>query len=136
MVPGTIFSLLSFLRWDCFDLGRELGVCHWIDRPVLHLVASRIFPEEVVPFPICRRPNRSRNKPAPAIWTDIFQNAFDTGGTEGALIGADARLERVRWQRLITVLASRSELKHGVLDVRLSKTGNQLFLEPLSTLRG
>jgi hypothetical protein len=121
---------LSFLRRDCLDLSRELGVCHWIDRPVLHLAACWIFPEEVVPFPIRRRPDWSRNKPAPAIWTDISQNAFDTGHAEGALIGADTRLKRVRRQRLVAMLAGRSEFKHAVLEVKLPILGHQWLLEP------
>ena len=98
---------------------------HRIDRPVLHLVARRICPEEVVIVPIHRRSNRSRNKPSGAIWADIFQNAFDTRNAEGALIRADARLKRIRRQRLIAVLAGRSKFKHEILDVELPETGNQ-----------
>ena len=83
-----------------------------IHRSVLHLGARRIFPEEVIIVPIRRGPNRSRNKPAAAIWTDISQDVFDTSNAEGALIGADARFKRVRRQRLVAVFAGRSEFKH------------------------
>jgi hypothetical protein len=101
-----------------------------IHRPVLHLAVCWIFPEEVVTFPIRRGSNWSRNKSTAAIWTDISQNAFDTGHTERALIGTDTRLKRVRRQRLIAMLTGRSEFKHGVLNVNPSILGNQWFLEP------
>ena len=123
---------LSFLRWDRLDLGREPRMRRWIYRPVLHLAAGWIFPKEVITFPIRRRSNRSRNKPAATILTDISQNAFDARIAEGALIGADARVKRVGRQRLVAVLAGRSEFKHGVLDVKLPIMGNQWFLEPFS----
>jgi len=103
-----------------------------IHRTVLHLGARRIFPQEVVTFPIRRGSNRSRDKTAAAIGTDISQNAFDTGHAEGALIGADARVKRVGRQCLVAMLAGRSEFKHGVLNVKLSILGNQWFLEPFS----
>jgi hypothetical protein len=67
-----------------------------IHRQVLHLGACRIYSKEIVIVPIHRRSNRSRNEPAAAIWADISQNAFDAGGTEGTIIGADTRLKRVR----------------------------------------
>ena len=105
-----------------------------IHRPVLHLGARRIFSQEVITVPIRRRSNRSRDKSTAAIRTDISQNAFDAGGAEGALIGADARLKRIRQQRLIAMLTSRSKFKHGVLSLKLPKPGNQWFLEPFSAL--
>jgi hypothetical protein len=136
MAPGTFFRshTLSFLRWDHLNLGREPRMRHRINRPVFHLGACRIFPEEVVTVPIRRRSNRSRDEPAAAIWTDTSQNVFDTGHAERALIRADARLKRLWRQRPVAMLTSRSEFKHGVLDESLSKTGNQWFLEPFSSL--
>jgi|CXWL01.1.fsa_nt_gi hypothetical protein len=100
-----------------------------IDRPMFHLRASRIVPEEVVALPIRRRSDWPRDKPAPAVGTDISQDLFDTGHAKRALIRADPRLKRLRRQRLIAMLTSRSKFKHGVLDVKLPKTGNQWFLE-------
>jgi hypothetical protein len=97
---------------------------------VLHLGARRIRRKEVVIVPIRRRSDRSRDKPAAAIWADISQNTFDARDTESALIGADTRLKRIRRQRLVAVLAGRSKFKHHVLDVRLTETGNQWFLKP------
>jgi hypothetical protein len=102
---------------------------HWT---VLHLGARRICPKEVVLVPIRRRSDRSRYEPAAAIGADISQNAFDTRNTEGALIRADARLKRIRRQRLIAVLAGRSKFKHENLDVQLPEMGNQWFLEHFS----
>ena len=91
-----------------------------IHRPVLHLGARRIFPQKVALVPIRRRSNRSRDKPAAAIWADISQNVFDTSNTESALVGADTRLKRIRRQRLVAMLAGRSMFKHGGLVVKLS----------------
>ena len=134
LAPGTFFSshTLSFLRWDHLNLGREPRMRHRINRPVFHLRARRIFPQEVVTLPIRRRPNRSRNKSAAAIWADTSQNLFDTGRAEGALIRADARLKRLRRQRPVAMLARRSEFKHGALHVKLPIMGDQWFLEQFS----
>ncbi len=92
---------------------------HRIHQPVLHLGVRRIFSKKVVTVPVPRRSNRSRDKPAAAIWTDISQNAFDGRIAEGALVRTYARLKRIGRQRLIAVLAGRSEFKHGVLNVKL-----------------
>lgn len=107
-----------------------------INGPMFYLGTRRIFAEVVVAVPTLRRSNRPGNEPAAAVGADIMQHVLHTRRTERTLIGADARLKRIRRQRLIAVLASRSEFKHGVLAVKLSKTGNQLFLEPLSALKG
>ena len=124
MVPGTFIGL-SLFRGDRLDLGRELRMRHRIHRPVLHLGARRIFSKKVVTVPVPRRSNRSRDKPATAIWTDISQNAFDARIAEGALVRTYARLKRIGRQRLIAMLACRSEFKHGVLNVELPIIGNQ-----------
>ena len=105
---------------------------HQIHRPVLHLGACRIFPKEIVIVPIHRRSNRSRDEPAAAIRANISQNAFDAGGTEGTLIGADTRLKRIRRQRLVAMLAGRSEFKHVVLDAKLRVVRNQWFIKLFS----
>ena len=105
--------------WDRFDLGREAGMRRQIHRSVCHLGARRICSQEVALVPIRRRPNRSKDEPAAAILADISQNAFDTSNAEGTLVGADARLKRIRRQRLVAVLAGRSKFKHEILDVQL-----------------
>ena len=84
-----------------------------IDRPMFHLRTSRILAEEIIAVPIRRRPDWPRDKSAPAVGTDISKNLFDTGHTERAFIRADPRLQRLRWQRLVAMLAGWSELKHG-----------------------
>jgi hypothetical protein len=134
MAPETFFSshTLSFLRWDHLKLGREPRMSCQIHRSVLHVGASRIFPKEIVIVPICRRSDRSRDKSASAVGTDISQNAIDAGHAEGALIRADARLNRLRRQRLVAMLAGRSEFKHEILDMQLPVMGNQWFLEHFS----
>src|SRR5258706_559652 len=86
-----------------------------IDRPVPHLGAGRILAEEVVAFPVLRRPDGPRNESAATVRTHVPQNLVDTRRAERALVTADARLERSRRQRLVAVLAGGSELKHEVL---------------------
>lgn len=103
-----------------------------IRRMMLHRGARLICLKKVVIVPIRRRSDRSRYEPAAAIWANISQNAVDAGGAEGALIGADAYLKRIRRQRLIAVFASRSEFKYGTLDLELPETGNQWFLKHFS----
>ena len=105
-----------------------------IHRPVLHLGARRIFPQEVALVPIRRRSDGSRDEPAAAVWADISQNVFDTRSAEGALIRTDTRLKRVRRQRPVTMLAGRSQFKHEILYVQLPVMGNQWFLEHFSGL--
>ena len=85
-----------------------------IHRPVLHLGARWIFPKEVLAFPVVRRSDGSWHKTAPAIGTDIGQDALDTGSAERAFVGADACVECVGRQRLVAVLTRWSEFKHGV----------------------
>ena len=111
-----IFQLLPFLGWDRFDLGRKARMRRRIYRSVLHLGARRICSKEVVTVPIRRRSDRSRGEPTAAIWADITQNMFDAHNAEGTLVGADTRLKRIGRQRLIAMLAGRSQFKHGVFD--------------------
>ena len=81
---------------------------------MLDLGTRGILAEIVVASPVLRRPDGSGHKAPTAIGTDVGQDALDTGGAERALVGADARVEGVGWQRLIAVLARWSEFKHGV----------------------
>jgi len=132
MVPGTASSFLSLFRWDRLDIGREALMRCQIHRPVLHLGARRICSQEVITLPIRRRSDRSRDKSAAAIWTDISQNTFDARDTEGALVGADARLKRIRQQRLIAMLTGRSKFEHRILAVQLPVwTTGSWNLQPL-----
>ena len=105
---------LALLRRYRADGGGKRGMGCRIDWPVLDLGARRIFPKVVVAFPVGRRSDWSWHKPPTAIGTDVGQDALDTGSAERALIGADARVEGVGWQRFIAVLARWSEFKHGV----------------------
>ena len=80
---------------------------------MLDLGTRRVLTKEVVTFPVLRWPDWSGNKSAAAVRADILQDVIDTRGAEGALVGADARFKRVGRQRLVAVLAGRSELKHA-----------------------
>jgi len=80
---------------------------------MLHLGARRIFPQEVVAFPVVRRSNGSGHKAPTAIGTDVGQDVLDTGRAKRAFVGADARVECVGRQRLVAVLTGGSEFKHG-----------------------
>lgn len=49
---------------------------------------------------------------------------------ERALMRAAPRLKRISLQRLVAVLTGRSEFKADILDVTLSKMGDQWLLAP------
>jgi hypothetical protein len=83
-----------------------------INGPMLDLGTGRILPEEVVAFPVLRRPDWSGNEATPAVRAHVLQDSIDTGGAEGAFVGTDARFERVWRQRPVAVLAGRPEFKH------------------------
>jgi len=87
-----------------------------IDRPVPDLRTRRVLAEEIVAFPVLRRPDRSGNETATAVRADVSQNGIDTRRAKRALVGTYARFKRVGWQCLVAVLARRSEFKHGVLS--------------------
>jgi len=85
-----------------------------INGPVSNLGARRVLAKEVVAVPIPGGPDRSGNKAAATVRTDVGQNVLDTRGAKCALVGTDAGFEGVRRQRLIAVLARRSEFEHSV----------------------
>ena len=85
----------------------------WINRPVSDLGTRGVLAEEVVAVPVLRRPDWPGNKAAAAVRTDIAKDAVNTGCAECALVGANARFQRVGRKRLVAVLACRPEFKHG-----------------------
>ena len=87
------FHMLTFLRQYGPDGGRIPLVSCRINRSVLDPGTRRILAKKVVAFPVLRWSDRSGNKTAAAIRTDMAQNTINTGGAEGALIGTDARLK-------------------------------------------
>lgn len=84
-----------------------------LDRPVLDFGACRVLAEEIVAFPVFRRPDWSGNKSATTIRADVLEDVIDASGAERTLVAADARLSRIRRQRLVAVLARRSEFEHA-----------------------
>jgi protocatechuate 3,4-dioxygenase beta subunit len=110
---GSTGADLPPVRRDTLEHRRKLRVCRRIDGPVLDGGARRILPQEVVAFPIRRRPDRSRHEPAAAVRTDVTKDLVDARRTKRALVGTDPRVERVWWQRLVAVFAGWSELEHG-----------------------
>src|SRR5215510_15164245 len=109
---GFLTSLAALGR-DALDGSQERGVGLPVDRPVPDLRARGILAEVVVPLPVPGRPDGPRNEAAATVRTDVAQHLLDARGAEGALVGADARLGRLGWQRAVAVLAGRSELEHG-----------------------
>ena len=106
-------TALPLFRRDDPHYAPELRMSRRIDRPVLHLGTRWVLAEEIVPFPIPRRPDGARDKTAAAVRTDVAQNTIDAGRAKRAFIRTDARFERIRWQCLVAVFASGSEFKHG-----------------------
>jgi hypothetical protein len=84
-----------------------------VNGPVLDVGARRVFAKIVIAFPVLRRSNGSRHKAATAVRADIAQDGINTRGTERTLISTDACFKRIRWQRLVAMLAGWSEFKHG-----------------------
>lgn len=84
-----------------------------INRPVLELGARWVFAKKIIANPVLRRSDWSRNKASTAVWTDVTQDSIDAGGAKRALVATDTRFKGVRRQRLVAVLASWSEFKHG-----------------------
>src|SRR5688572_30837091 len=111
-VPSNLAPLPFVGRYG-LDSSREACMNCRIDRPVLDFGACRILAEEIVAFPVFRRPDWSGNKSATTIRADVLDDVIDTSGAERALVGADARLNRIRRQRLVAVLAGRSEFEHA-----------------------
>lgn len=68
-----------------------------IDRSVFDLGPRRVLAKIVFVFPVPRRPDGPGHKTAAAVRTDVVQEGFDAGGAERALVGADARFERIGW---------------------------------------
>ena len=100
-----------------------------VNRPVLDLGTRRVLTQEVVTFPVSRRSDGSGNESAAAVWAHVLQDVIDTRGAKRALIGANARLERVRRQCLVAVLTGGSELKHSAsLSARLTSEFTDLSL--------
>lgn len=84
-----------------------------VNGSMLDFGARRIFAKIVIAFPFFRRSNGPRHKAATAVWADIAQDGINARGTERTFISTDASLKRIRWQRLVAMLAGRSEFKHG-----------------------
>ena len=76
-------------------------------------VAGRVVDQAGGLAPGLRRPDRPRLEVAAAVRADVAQHAVDARGAEGALVGADARVRRVRGQVLVAQLAVRPQLQHG-----------------------
>jgi hypothetical protein len=100
-----------------------------INGPMLDLGTRRVLTKEVVTFPVPRWSDGSGNESAAAVWANVLQDVIDTRGAKRALIGANARLKRVRGQCLVAVLTGGSELKHSAsLSVRLTSEFTYLSL--------
>jgi hypothetical protein len=110
---AVIFAPLPLVGRYGLDCSREACMDRRVDRPVLDFGACRVLTEEIVAFPVFRRPDGSGNKSTTTIRADVLQDASDTSGAECALVGADARLKRGGRQRLVAVLAGRSEFEHA-----------------------
>ena len=83
-----------------------------IDAPVLHGCTRRIFAEEVVAFPVPRRPNRARAESATTIRADVSEQVSRARPAERAFETADHRFERFGRQFLVAVFTGGSELEH------------------------
>jgi len=107
-----------------------------IERSVPDCAARRVFSDEIVPPPIRRWSDWSRNKAAATVWANVEQNLFDTGGAKGAFVAADAGLKRIRRQGLVAVFTSRSEFKHRIVTFHLTSSYANPFRYSVSGIIG
>lgn len=77
-----------------------------------------ITAEIVIPFPTFCRSDRTRGKPAAAVGTNICQHGTYAVTAEGTFKRAGHCLDRIRRQRLRTVFAAGTKLKHALLPIR------------------
>jgi len=70
--------------------------------------ARWIRAELVAGFPVVLWPDGPRTKVTAAKWTNIVEDVFDAGTTEGAFKRADHRVRVIWRKRRVTVLASGS----------------------------
>src|SRR3990167_4582388 len=75
--------VLPLLGSDRFDFGRKLPVSGRIDGPVLDGSRRRIFPQEVLAFPVLPRPYRTRGKSAATIRAHVTKQSAGAGFAEG-----------------------------------------------------
>lgn len=78
------------------------------------LGTRRILAKIVIAFPILRWSDWPGHETSTAVRTDVAQDGVDTSGTECTFISTDARLKRIRRQRLVAVLTGWSEFEHDV----------------------
>ena len=78
---------------NCAKAFRELCMCRRINRAVSYGGTRRIGAQEVVPFPVIQRAHRTGDKTTTAVGAHVPQNVFHAGGTEGALVTANARFK-------------------------------------------
>jgi len=108
---------LALFRWDGSDRGGESRVCCPIHGTVPNRGARRVFAQIIIAIPIFRWSNRSRREAAAAVRADFIDDRVDAGGAKRALVGANARFERIGRQQLVAIFAGRSELEpSGPLD--------------------
>src|SRR5438045_6339721 len=99
-------------------------MCSRIDGPMPNLGAWRILAEIVIAFAIRRGADGSRDKAAAAIRTYVRQDSLDTFGAKRAFIATDTRIRGVGRQRLVAVLARRSQFEHRDLERAFGRRQN------------
>src|SRR5262245_52221990 len=73
---------------------------------------GRVLAKVVVVLPVARRANRPWREATAAVGTDVVEDLIHARRTEGALIAADPRLQRLRRQGLAAMLAAWPQLQH------------------------
>jgi len=80
-----------------------------IDRLVLDHGARRDGAEVIVVLPISHRPDGPGGKSAAAVGTNVADDLVDAPCTKRAFERANARVERIGWERLVAMLAGRPQ---------------------------
>ena len=100
---------LSFLRGEFSNPGGKAGVGRSVNWLVLRSRGSGERAQIVSVSPVARGADRAWGETAAAIWADIADHLCDAGCAESAFERANARLQRVRRERLVAVLAGRAQ---------------------------
>lgn len=109
---SVIRLCLSLFRRDVLDRRRKGSMFLWINGPISDRGSGRIAAEEIVPFPVSRRSYRPRAESASTVRANVLQHVIDAVRAECTFETTNARVQGIRRQCLVAVLAGGAKFKH------------------------
>lgn len=110
---SVIRLCLSLFRRDVLDRRRKGSMFLRINGPISDRGSGRIAAEEIVPFPVSRRSYRPRAESASTVRANVLQHLIDTVRAECTFETTNARVQGIRRQCLVAVLAGGAKFKHA-----------------------